>query len=45
MLLSVVKGAFMFLCIPVLATENVVTLAGEPEESNLSLAEPAGILV
>jgi hypothetical protein len=45
MLLFIIKLALMFFRIPVLSTENVITLAGETEKSHLSLTEPACILV
>ena len=44
-LLLEVEVALVVLRVPVLSTENVLTLAGEPEKAYFLLAGPAGVLM
>ena len=45
MFLSVVEITLVLLCVSVLSTEDVVTLAGESKQSYFPLAEPASSFI
>ena len=45
MFLSVVEITLVLLCVSVLSTEDIVTLAGESKQSHFPLAEPTGSFI
>lgn len=45
MFLSVVEVTLVLLCVSVLSTEDIVTLAGESKQSHFPLTEPASSFI